>query len=74
MTMSQKQTLERIAHDKKAIEVLAKYAPAIAGIAASGDPEMGTNSLDDISHMGYLPFEPDKLEQAITELADLIVE
>lgn len=66
--------LERIAHDKKAIEVLAKYAPAIAGIAASGDPEMGTNSLDDISHMGYLPFEPDKLEQAITELADLIVE
>ena len=66
-------TLSRISKDPKAMGTLAKYAPAIAGIAGSGNPEMGANTLEDISHMGYLPFEPDKLAQAIEELTDLVV-
>lgn len=65
-------TLNRIAADGKAMEILAKYAPAIAGIAASGDPEMGANTLEDISHKGFMPFEPEKLRQAIEELSELI--
>ncbi len=52
--------------------VLAQYAPAIAGIAGSGDPEMGANTLEDISRKGFLPFEPEKLQQAVAELSDLI--
>ncbi len=64
-------TLNRLAADGKAMGVLAKYAPAIAGIAASGDPELGANTLEDISYKGFLPFEPEKLQQAITELSDM---
>ena len=65
-------TLNRIAADGKALGVLAKFAPAIAGIAASGDPELGANTLEDISHKGFLPFEPEKLRQAIGELSEMI--
>ena len=67
-------TLNRIAADGNAMKVLAKYAPAIAGIAASGDPELGANTLEDISHKGFLPFEPEKLWQAVEELSELAVE
>lgn len=66
-------TLSRIAQDKRALEVLGKYAPAIAGIAASSDPEMGANTLEELLGMGYLPFEPEKLRQAIEELSELEV-
>ncbi|MCI6464180.1 MAG: glycoside hydrolase family 78 protein [Faecalicatena sp.] len=66
-------TLNRIAQDKKALEVLGKYAPAIAGIAASGDPEMGANTLEQILSMGYLPFDPNELKKAITEITELEV-
>ena len=71
---SKKTTLARIAKDPKAVGTLAKYAPAIAGMAMGGDPEMSANTLEDISYMGYLPFEPDKLAAAIDELTDLVVE
>ncbi|MDE6943273.1 MAG: hypothetical protein K2P66_02485, partial [Lachnospiraceae bacterium] len=60
--------------DAQAMAVLGKYVPAIAGIAASGDPEMGVSTLDDISHKLYLPFQPEMLEKAIEELTELIVE
>lgn len=68
-----KTTLSRIARDEKAMEVLGRYAPAIAGMAASGDPEMGANTLEDISKMGYLPFEPEQLKKAIEEISELKV-
>ena len=67
-------TLGRLAKDAQAMAVLGKYVPAIAGIAASGDPEMGVSTLDDISHKLYLPFQPEMLEKAIEELTELIVE
>lgn len=67
-------TLARIAKDRQAMDILGKYAPALAGIAASGDPEMGANSLEDLSHMEFLPFDPAALENAITEISELCVE
>ncbi len=67
-------TLGRLAKDAQAMAVLGKYVPAIAGIAASGDPEMGASTLNDISCKPYLPFLPDMLEKAIEELTELIVE
>lgn len=66
-------TLSRIAQDANAMAVLGKYAPAIAGIAASGDPEMWANTLEDILQMGYLPFEPEKMKEAIQEICEIQV-
>lgn len=67
-------SLSRIAQDKNALGILGRYVPVIAGIAGSGDPEMGANTLEDISHMGYLPFEPDRLKKAVGEISELKAE
>jgi len=67
-------TLARLMQDAKAMSVLEKYAPAIAGMAASGDPEMGAKSLEEISYMGYLPFELSQLKQAIEEISEIQVQ
>jgi alpha-L-rhamnosidase len=70
---SAKTSLARIAKDENAMAILGRYTPAIAGIAASGDPEMGSNSLEDLLHMGYLPFDPEQLRKAIGEIENIIV-
>ena len=67
-------TLAKIAKNGQVMEILGKYTPALAGIAASGDPEMGSNSLEELSHIGFLPFDPAALETAIGEISDLTVE
>lgn len=56
------------------MEILGKYTPALAGIAASGNPEMGSNSLEELSHIGFRPFDPAALETAIEEISNLTVE
>lgn len=71
---SRNTTLARIAKDPQALEILGKYAPPLAGIAMSGDPEMGANSLEELRHMGFLPFDPAQLKIAIEEIENLIVE
>lgn len=70
---SQETTLARLAKDGQAMGILGKYTPALAGIAASGDPEMGANTLGQIKNMGFLPFEPKQLEQAIKEISEIVV-
>ena len=35
---------------------------------------MGSNSLEELSHIGFLPFDPAALETAIGEISDLTVE
>ncbi|MCD7883290.1 MAG: glycoside hydrolase family 78 protein [Lachnospiraceae bacterium] len=70
---SRQTTLGRLAQDPNAIGILGKYTPALAGIATSGDPEMAANSLEALSHMGFLPFDPAALETAIHEITELIV-
>lgn len=70
---SEETTLGRISEDGEAMNILGAYAPAIAGIAASKDPEMGANTLGQVAHMEYLPFEPEKLQKAIEEISQLVV-
>ena len=67
-------TLARIAKDERAMKILGKYTPALAGIAASKDPEMGSRSLEELSHMGFLPVDPSALETAAGEISELVAE
>lgn len=70
---SKETMLSRISKDKNAMEILNIYAPVIAGIAQSKEPEMGANTLNQIYQMEYLPFEPIKLKKAIKEISELII-
>lgn len=69
---SRNTTLARLSKDGQAMGILGKYTPPLAGIAASGDPEMGANSLEDISHITFLPIDPNALETAIKEISEII--
>lgn len=64
-------SLARLAQDERAVGILGQYAPALAGMARSGDPEMGAKSLEDLMKMTWMPFEPEKLAQAIEEIGQL---
>lgn len=68
---SRNTTLARLSQDSRAMKLLEKYTPALAAIAASGDPEMGVNTLEELSHMGFLPIDPKGLELAAGEICDL---
>lgn len=68
------QLLQELQKNGQAMEILGKYTPALAGIAASGNPEMGSNSLEELSYIGFLPFDPAALETAIEEISNLTVE
>ena len=66
-------TLLRYAQNPAALGILFKYVPPFGGIAASGNKEMGSNTLDQLAALGYIPFDPEALEQAKKELFDLTV-
>lgn len=66
-------TLERIAQNEQALAILFEHVPAIGGIAASHDPEMGAKTLEQIMKMPYLPFESEKLQEAMAQLRELVV-
>ena len=66
--------LTKLAESKAALEILFRLVPPLGGMAAEKDPEFGTNGLEDFRGMGFLPIEPDKLEQAIEEIRELFVE
>ncbi len=66
-------TLYRIGQDERALAILEKYAPPLAGMAKSADPEFGFDTLESVSHLGFLPFDPKQLKQAIRELEELTV-
>lgn len=70
---SKETTLARIAKDERAIELLGKYTPVLAGIAMSGDPEMGSNSLEQMKGKSFLPFSQEELQKAIDEISELVV-
>ena len=55
------------------MEILGKYAPAYAGIAASGDVEMGANTLIEMSFNDFIPVDREQLEKAMEELENLEV-
>lgn len=66
-------TLYRIGQDERALGILAKYAPPLAGMAKAADPEFGFETLQAVSHLGFLPFEPEQLAKAVQELEQLTV-
>lgn len=68
-----KTTLSRLAKDGQAMGILGKYTPALAGIAASGDAELGATSLEQLLYMGFLPFDPEQLKVAIEEICKIQV-
>ena len=67
-------TLGRLAKDEKAMAVLGKYTPFLAGVASAGDPELCADSLQDLTKKGYLPFSQDGLKKAAEEISGIIVE
>lgn len=70
---SKETTLVRISSDKEAMAVLTKYTPALAGIAASQNAELGVKSLEEISHISFLPFDPEALKIAIEQISQIKV-
>lgn len=66
-------TLGRLVKDKQAMAILGQLTPALAGMAMSGDPEMASNSLEQISHMGYLPIDQVKFGEAIIKICEINV-
>lgn len=70
---SRKVTLKRLAKDPSAMEILRKYVPAYAGIAASGDVEMGSQTLTELSFNAFIPVDRKKLEKAMQELEQYVV-
>ena len=65
--------MARVGKDPKALAVLGKYTPALAGMSQSDDAEFLYNTLEEISYLGFLPFDPEKLQQAIKELKEINV-
>lgn len=65
--------LVTLAECPAALDILFQLVPAIGGMAQSGDPEFGYNGLADFRNMGFLHFEPAKLEEAVEQISDLTV-
>ena len=72
-TFDESTPLRTLAQNEDAMAILLRLTPALAGMAAENNPEFSNGSLADFRGMGFLPIEPDKLEQAIEEIKDLIV-
>ena len=72
-TFDEHTPLSTLAKHPGAMEILGRLTPALAGMAAGGDPEFSNGGLADFLGMSFLPIDPEKLEQAIAELKELIV-
>lgn len=66
-------TLKRLSKDPNAMAILGRYVPAYAGIAASGDLEMGANTLVEMSFNDFIPVDREQLSRAMEELEQLEV-
>ncbi len=64
--------ISRILTDEKAVEIFRKYAPILTHIV-SNSKELSANTLNEISHKTFMPFNPKELEKAIIEISGLIV-
>lgn len=64
----------RLGESEQALGILFSLVPPIGGMAKVKDPEFGYSTLADFCHMSFLPFEQDKLEEAIERIKELTVE
>jgi alpha-L-rhamnosidase len=72
-TFDENTPLRTLAQNEDAMAILLRLTPALAGMAKENNPEFSGGGLADYRGMGFLPVEPEKLEQAIAELKELIV-
>lgn len=64
----------QLADNGQALGILFALVPPIGGMAKGRDAEFGVNGLADFRTLSFLPIERDKLEQAIEQISNLIVE
>ncbi|WP_026523992.1 family 78 glycoside hydrolase catalytic domain [Butyrivibrio sp. MB2005] len=62
--------LSRLAGNADAKNILKKYVPPLAGMMH--DPETACNTFRELSHMGFLPIDPEGLKKAVAELEEVI--
>ena len=66
--------LSALKHDERALQILFELVPPIGGMAKEGNREFENNELCEFRHMGFLPFEEKKLEEAIRRISELYVD
>ena len=66
--------IARLGENEQALGILFSLVPPIGGMAKGKDAEFGYTGLGEFRHMSFLPIEPEKLEEAIEKIKDLIVE
>ena len=64
----------KLAENEQALGILFGLVPPIGGMAKGKDPEFGYTGLGAFRYLTFLPFEPEKLEEAIHAISDLVVE
>ena len=70
---NEKTPLSKLARYPKAMEILRSCAPALTGMAADPGSEFSGCGLADLKALTFLPIDARKLEQAITEIKELII-
>ncbi|MBR1659116.1 MAG: family 78 glycoside hydrolase catalytic domain [Oscillospiraceae bacterium] len=63
-----------LGRNEQALGILFGLVPPIGGMAKGNDPEFGSNGLAEFRRLSFLPFEPEKLEEAIRRIRALTVE
>ena len=64
----------RLAEHEQALGILFSLVPPIGGMAKGGDAEFGYCGLSEFRALGFLPFEQEKLEEAIRKIRELTAE
>ncbi|MBR1758281.1 MAG: family 78 glycoside hydrolase catalytic domain [Lachnospiraceae bacterium] len=65
--------ITKLAENEQALGILFSLVPPIGGMAKGKDPEFGSCGLAEFRHLGFLPFDPAKLEEAIEKIKDLVI-
>ena len=66
--------IARLGENEQALGILFSLVPPIGGMAKGKDAEFGYTGLGEFRFLRFLPFEPEKLEEAIEKIKDLTVE
>lgn len=66
-------TLSQIVKNENALGIVAKHAPALAGMAKGGDPEFVYIPLTALKHIGFIPVDAASIDVIIKELKKLKV-
>ena len=66
-------TLRRLGQDERAVAVLAKYAPPLAGMAQDPSAEFGLETLEAVSYLWFIPVTSEQFQKTAEELGKLAV-